>query len=235
MNPLPLRALLLPALAAAFLGAGCDRPAEPAAPPQEAGTQEPGAQETGTPASVVTIPEEFQTPPQPPIPATPRILFAARNFQVKTESGIQGIKAGETVDVLREDGENAVVRYGGLEFTRPLSFFSATFVSSPPSQAGPAAPDPEPAGTLGLATPATEPALPGETLPAIPLHLPRQSAGDRKLAELTDSIRVLNERIRAAQSGPSGKQPTRAEMRALEQMKADRDALSLQLTTLGKP
>jgi len=225
---------LLFAMAAVFLGAGCERPAEkPASRPPQA------AEQPSVPTSVATIPEEFQSPAQsaPKPPATPRILFAATNFQVKTESGIQGIMAGETVNVIREAGENIVVQYGEIEFTRHKSFFSPTFVSSPPPQEAPVAP--EPVETVGLTdpVPAVEPALPGENLPETPMHVPRLTPEEKRLAELTDSIRDLNEKIRTAQAtaGRPGKQVSRSETRNIEKMKSDRDELSRQLTTLGKP
>ncbi|MEI6277762.1 MAG: hypothetical protein WCQ16_00090 [Verrucomicrobiae bacterium] len=231
-----MRTLLLPVIAVAFLGAGCERPAEPAGSQRTVRPTEPA---TPTPAGVVTIPEEFQSPTQTPLPATPKILFAVKNFQVKTGSGIQGIMAGETVNVIREVRDDVVVQYGELEFTRPQSFFSPTFVGSNPPQEVPAAVPAEPAETIGLAAPvpAAEPVLPEENFPARPLPRPPLTAGEKKMAELADSIRALNEKIRTAQAnaGSPGKQPTRAEKRALEQMKADRDELSLQLTTLGKP
>jgi len=313
-----MRAILLPVAAAAFLlAAGC-RPPVPAASPQTL----PLPEAKPAPASVVTIPDEFQTPAQTSkessVPATPRILFAVTDFQVKTESGIHGIMAGETVNVIREEGDSIVVQYGEVEFIRNRSFFSPTFVSSrPPQEAGavmtpqpvptpepvaearpeapapsavplqpestpesiaeakpeapapsdvplqpestpepvaevkPEAPvpsaapvqpesTPEPVETIGLAAPvpAAEPALPDENLPPTsPLPAPRLSREEKKMAALADSIRGLNEQIRTAQekAGHSGKKPSRNEARAIERMKADRDELSRELTTLGKP
>jgi hypothetical protein len=311
-----MRAILLPMVAGAFLlEAGC-RPPVPAASPQTL----PLPEAKPAPASVVTIPEEFQSPAQTSkpssVPATPRILFAVTDFQVKTESGIQGIMAGETVNVIREEGDSIVVQYGGVEFSRNKSFFSPTYVSSrPPQEAGavmtpqpvptpepvaevkpeapapsavpvqpestpvaevkpeasapsaaplqpestpepvaevkPEAPassavpvqpesTPEPVETIGLAAPVppAEPALPDENLPPTPpLPAPRLSREEKKMAALADSIRGLNEQIRAAQekAGHSGKKPSRNETRAIERMKADRDELSRELTTLGKP
>jgi len=289
-----MRATLLTVVAAAFLlEAGC-RPPVPAASPQTL----PLPEAKPAPASVVTIPEEFQTPAQTSkpssVPATPRILFAVTDFQVKTESGIQGIMAGETVNVIREEGDSIVVQYGGVEFSRNKSFFSPTYVSSrPPQEAGavmtpqpvptpepvaevkpeapapsaaplqpestpepvaevkPEAPapsaaplqpesTPEPVETIGLAAPVppAEPALPDENLPPTPpLPAPRLSREEKKMAALADSIRGLNEQIRAAQEKVehSGKKPSRNETRAIERMKADRDELSRELTTLGKP
>jgi hypothetical protein len=63
------------------------------------------------------------------------------------------------------------------------------------------------------------------------------SREEKKLAALADSIRGLNEQIRTAQENAehSGKKPSRNEARAIERMKADRDELSRELTTLGKP
>jgi len=74
-------------------------------------------------------------------------------------------------------------------------------------------------------------------MPAIPPRPVAVSPEERKMAELADSIRSLNERIRAAQAVAehAGKKPTRAEKRAIEQMKDDRDDLSRKLIKLGKP
>jgi hypothetical protein len=250
---LPVRAHLLPALAFALLVSGCSRA------PEYTGADDatdPGA----TPSGVVAIPEEFSSPgpSRPALPPTPRILFVTADFQIKTDSGIQGIMAGETVNLIREEGGEVIVQYGGVEFARPKSYFSPTFVGSPldahpdrqpvpevpVARAEPAATaageapavrdDPD---TIGLAAPVTEPALPGENMPAFPPRPTAVSPEERKMAELADSIRSLNERIRTAQAEAErgGKKPTRAERRVIEQLKDDRDDLSRQLTKLGKP
>lgn len=175
--------------------------------------------------------------------------------------------AGETVNVIREVGDEIVVQYGDLEFIKPKSLFSATFVgraqtapetgpvaapvaentASVPPEATPPAEQPasaEPVETIGLAAPVpatpiptAEPALPDEPAHSVASHPPQLSPEEKKMAELTTSIRVLNDKIRAAQeqSAAPGKKPTRNEKRAIEQMKAERDELSRRLTTLGKP
>jgi len=272
--------LWLPVLVAASLGVGCERPAqETAAPPAAPSTPPPEAQ-ASQPASVVPIPEEFQTTATPPAPAapvavTPRILFAVTDIQVTTKSGIQGIMAGETVNVIREVGDEIVVQYGDLEFIKPKSLFSAIFVggkpqttpeaepvaepvSEPVAENSMAAPAPaenlaapseqppaaEPVDTIGLAAPVpatplpvAEPILPDEPAPSIARNPPQLSPEEKKMAELTTSIRVLNDKIRVAQeqASASGKKPTRNEKRAIDQMKSERDELSQRLTSLGKP
>ncbi len=263
--------LWLPVLVAASFGMGCERPApEPVQPPAAPSTPPPDSA-ASQPASVVPIPEEFQTPATPPAPAepvTPRILFAVTDIQVTTKSGIQGIMAGETVNVIREVGDEIVVQYGDLEFIKPKSLFSATFVGKAPTpveaapvaepapentasapQETPTAPAdqpaaPEPVDTIGLTAPvpttpmpAAEPVLPDEPAPSIARHPPQLSPEEKKVAELTASIRALNEKIRTAQeqASVSGKKPTRSEKRAIDQMKSERDDLSQRLTTLGKP
>ncbi len=231
-----MRAFLVLTSLAALIGSGCERPenvgvnseADPAASP-----------------SVVAIPEEFQSAavqtPVPVLPSTPRILFAVKSFQVKTESGIQGIMAGETVNVIREERDAIVVQYGDFEFARPKSFFSATFVgesSNLPQQAHLTTnTDREDLIELTARVPAREPSLPGENFQEMPARVPRLSAAEKKMAELTDSIRALNANIRSAQESAEhfGKVPTRNEKRAIDQMKSDRDELSRRLTTLGKP
>ena len=266
--------LWLPVLVAASLGMGCERPAQEQVPLPEAPSTPPPDSAASQPASVVPIPEEFQTAATPPAPAapvavTPRILFAVTDIQVTTKSGIQGIMAGETVNLIREVGDEIVVQYGDLEFIKPKSLFSAIFVgkaptspeatpvaepapentASAPPETTPPAPAEQPAAaepvdTIGLAAPvpaapmsAAEPVLPDEPAPFIARHPPQLSPEEKKMAELTTSIRVLNEKIRAAQEQTSapGKKPTRNEKRAIEQMKSERDELSQRLTTLGKP
>lgn len=242
-------------LAGIFL-AGCEKPAEPEMP------FPPPPPPAETPVAFVPIPEEFQTPsqepPAPTTPATPRILFTTKAFQVTNKSGIQGIQIGETVNLLRETDDEYIVQYGDLEFIKEKSFFSATFVSrqevpTVPAPAGgeagsePAIPaEPIPAAEqaaageiIGLAAPvlAAEPALPGESQAAGLEPLPPMTAEEKRMADLTDAIRDLNERIRAAQQKAEvpGNTPSRAERRALEQMKGQRDELSRQLTLIGKP
>jgi hypothetical protein len=231
-----MHAFLVLTILAALLGIGCERAGNPGAALEA---------DPATSTSVVAIPEEFQSSaaqtPAPELPATPRILFAVKSFQVKTESGIQGIMAGETVNVIREVKDAIVVQYGDVEFARPKSFFSATFVgesSSTPRQ-GHRAMNQEGVDAIELTArvPAREPGLPGENLPEMPARVPRLSSAEKKLAELTDSIRALNANIRTAQENAEhfGKVPTRTEKRAIDQMKSDRDELSRRLTTLGKP
>lgn len=262
--------LWLPVLVAVSLGMGCERPAQQSVlPPATPSTPAPDSA-ASQPASVVPIPEEFQNPaPAAPVAVTPRILFAVTDIQVTTKSGIQGIMAGETVNVIREVGDEIVVQYGDLEFIKPKALFSATFVGKTPTApeatpvaepppentasvppettpSAPAEPPPaaEPVDTIGLAAPVpatpmptAEPVLPDEPAPSIVRNPPQLSPEEKKMAELTTSIRVLNEKIRVAQEQASapGKKPTRSEKRAIEQMKSERDELSQRLTTLGKP
>lgn len=259
-------AFLFPALWSVVVLAllsGCEKPSEPETdmpfPPPP-----PPAE---SPAVFVPIPEEFQTPPQetpaPAPPATPRILFIAKEFQITNRSGIQGVQVGETVNLLREMDDEYIVQYGDLEFIKEKSFFSATFVGrqaaapvaeepvmaaagDPASAAPEQAPAPaetvavqEVEETIGLAAPlpAAEPALPDEAASPLPMPPPQMTVEEKRMAEISDAIRGLNDGIREAQQKleASGKKPGRAERRALDQMKEQRDELSRQLTTMGKP
>lgn len=251
--------------------AGCEKPAEPE-PDMPFPPPPPPAE---SPAVFVPIPEEFQTPPQgasqaPPDqapPATPRILFITKEFQITNKSGIQGVQVGETVNLLRETDDEYIVQYGDLEFIKEKSFFSPTFVGrgaalpevrepvtaaagepENPAQEATATPEKSelaaaPAGEgeeiIGLAAPvpAAEPALPDETPSSDPMRPPQMTAEEKRMADISDAIRGLNESIREAQQKAEapGKKPSRAERRALDQMKEQRDELSRQLTTMGKP
>lgn len=140
---------------AGFLLLGACRPAPEAAPsptpiPKAAGEIHP-------PASVVSIPEEFNAPPPPaPVskPVLPRVVFATSDFQVTTHNGIQGIRAGEAVNFLREEGDIYVVQYGALEFKKPKSFFAVTYVPPHPAESTPT-PD-----TIGTPAPSGPPVAP---------------------------------------------------------------------------
>jgi hypothetical protein len=221
--------------------AGC-KPAPDMAPPPPPKEPAPAA----VPTSVVSIPEEFLSPTPTPKPsALPRVVFATSDFQVTTQHGIQGIRAGEALDFLREEGGDFVVRFRGLEFRKNRSYFAATYV-------GPARPEPAP--FAGENAPAAERASAEPATPAdarlsgpIPGDDPAQLAGQKKVGELTDSIRGLNDQIRSSQEeldrastrASESEKPTAAETakaaRAIQRLKEKRDEISGQLTEMGKP
>lgn len=189
-------------------------------------------------ASVVPIPEDFLSPPPTPVPkptVLPRVVFATSDFQVTTRHGIQGIRAGEALNFIREEAGDYVVQYGALEFRKNRSYFAATYVE--PSQ-------PEPTPVAGenppvAAGPSAEPALPDEPPLSGPIPSDDQSllAEQKKVGVLTDSIRELNDQIRSAQNELEKKssQDPRKTYRSLQKLKAQRDVLSSQLTEMGKP
>jgi hypothetical protein len=222
--------------------AGCSPAPDTVPPPPVPKESAPAA----VPTSVVSIPEEFLSPTPTPKPSVlPRVVFATSDFQVTTQHGIQGIRAGEAVDFLREEGGDFVVRFRGLEFRKSRSYFAATYVEharpAPTPVAG------ENAQASGHAS--AEPALSGEqrTSGLIPGDDPAQVAGQRKVGELTDSIRGLNDQIRSAQeeldrksartSGGDAEsaQDIKKAARAIQRLKEKRDELSGQLTEMGKP
>ncbi len=208
--------------------------------------------------------------PEPPVAVLPRVVFATSDFQVTTAHGIQGISAGEAMDFVREDDGDYVVRYGTIEFKKHSSFFAATYVkpASPnpsptpdtidapaiteqPTDSTASHPpaDPSSAMTAAANEPAVpensqEPPLPGEsplsgTIP--PPNDPLLQAEQKKVAEITGSIRTLNDQIRSAQdtldrnTSKLSKQEVKKESRAIQRLKEKRDALSGELTELGKP
>ena len=126
------------------------------------------------PSSVVSIPEEFLAPPPAevhklptstpkPQPAKPRVVFATSDFQVTTDHGIQGVRAGEAVSFVREEGGDFVVRYRGLEFRKNSSYFAETYVEPPRPEPTPFAGENPTAASHAPAEPqpANEPPLGG--------------------------------------------------------------------------
>ena len=199
------------------------------------------------PSSVVSIPEEFLSPsPTPKQPVLPRVLFATSDFQVTTQHGIQGIRAGEAVNFIREVGGDFVMQYRGIEFRKNRSYFAATYVEPPRPESTPFAGEVSPVATDRVSA---EPSPPGDTRlsEAIPGDDPALVAGQKKVGDLTESIRALNDQIRSAQeelekksARTSGAEKNDAAeikqtSRAIQKLKSKRDEISGQLTEMGKP
>lgn len=250
-SPTLLRRALFPACCGILFLAACrPSPDAPATPPPLPKAQS----ELPATAGMVSIPEEFRSPsptpePEPLKPVLPRVVFATSDFQVTTYHGIQGISAGETVDFLRQEGEDYVVRYGTLEFKKNKTYFAATYVEPARPVATPAAGESD-SESVATANTSAEPALPDE--PPLGRGVPAEAnpallAEQKKVGKLTDSIRALNEEIRAAQSdldkksvqaaggSPPSAQEIKKASRAIQKLKARRDELSAQLTEVGKP
>ncbi len=214
-----------------------------------------GAPDGGSPSSVVSIPEEFRSTapvpsPEPPRVVLPRVVFAVSDFQVTLNNGIQGIRAGEALNFVRQEGHNYVVEYGGVAFTKNKSFFAETYVEPPRAEpsAPPATEDVIPVAKAVLAE-HQEPALPGE--PPLSGPVPEPAADtipdQKEVGDLTDSIRKLNDQIRTAQEelerkstqAAAGGSPTSKELkkagREIQKLKEARDELSGKLTEMGKP
>lgn len=223
--------------------AACSPPPDTTPKPQP--TQPPPR---ATPASVVSIPEEFVSPgpiPQRKPPVLPRVVFATSDFQVTTQHGIQGIRAGEAVNFIREEEGDYVVQYRTIQFKKSKSYFAATYVEPARPQSTPFAGEQASATTRGSA----EPLLPGEPplSGTVPANDPALVAGQKKVGTLTDSIRTLNEEIRSAQNELDRKSARtsggdaasaldiKKSQRAIQRLKEKRDELSGQLTEMGKP
>ena len=213
--------------------------------PKPQPTQQPPRTASG---SVVSIPEEFVSPPPTPLPkppVLPRVVFATSDFQVTTQHGIQGIRAGEAVNFIREDNGDYIVEYAGLRFQKNKSYFAATYVE-------PVRPEPTP--LAGESAPVAARVFPEPPLPdepplsgPIPANNPALVAGQKKVGNLTDSIRVLNDQIRSSQDELDRKsarssggdaasaQDIKKSTRAIQRLKEKRDELSGQLTEMGKP
>jgi len=201
-----------------------------------------------TPASVVSIPEEFTSPvppPRPKPPVLPRVVFATSDFQVTTEHGIQGIRAGEALNFIREEEGDYVVQYRAIQFKKNKSYFAATYVEPARQEPSPSVSEQAPVATRV----SPEPPLPGEPplSGTVPANDPALVAGQKKVGNLTDSIRALNEQIRSAQGDLDRKsaqssggdaasaQDIKKSQRTIQRLKEKRDELSGQLTEMGKP
>lgn len=241
------------ALCCGVILSGACKPTPESSPDTGPGTRTAGESQPG--ASVVSIPEEFRAPaaaqtPEPPRVILPRVVFATSDFQVTTDIGIQGIRAGEALNFLRQENENYVVEYGGASFTKNKSFFASTYVGPPRPEptALPATEDVIPEATAATAAPA-EPALPDEPplSGTMPNESPEMLPEQKVVGDLTESIRKLNDQIRATQdelarksaqaspdATPSARELKKA-VREIQKLKEDRDRLSAELTELGKP
>ncbi|MEI6492789.1 MAG: hypothetical protein WCO94_09600 [Verrucomicrobiota bacterium] len=233
-----------------LLLAGCSPSPDTAPPPAPKESAQPQV-----PTSVVSIPEEFLSPPPAdvpklpaatpkPQPAKPKVLFATSDFQVTTENGIQGIRAGEAVNFVREESGDFVVQYRGIEFRKNNSYFATTYAEPPRPEPTPfAGENPAASHAPAQPQPAEEPPL-GGTVPGDNTAL---VAEQKKLADLTGTIRTLNDQIRSAQeevdrmstSTSGGEKHSAAEVkkasRTIQRLKEKRDELSGQLTEIGKP
>ena len=218
------------------------RPAPDAAPQTAVQKALPA---TNASSSVVPIPEEFLTPPpasQPKPAILPRVVFATSDFQVTTNQGIQGIRAGEALNFVREEEGDYVVQLGEVEFKKNKSYFAATYVEPPHPSPSPVAGESAPvAQRIPEEAPAPdEPPLSG----TVPADDPALMAEAKKVGGLTESIRGLNDQIRSAEedldknSNAAPKVPTaeiKKASRAIQNLKDKRDELSRQLTEIGKP
>lgn len=234
----------LPGLAGGLLLCGLLAACSPA-PDTTTPPPPPKAAPPAAAASVVSIPEEFLSPtPAPRPPVLPRVVFATSDFQVTTRHGIQGIRAGEAMNFLREEGGDYVVQYRDMEFQKNRSYFAATYVEPSRPEPTPPAGGSEPVAGLSPAetTLSAEPRLSGP----IPGDDPASVAGQKKVGDLTDAIRALNDQIRSAQeeadkqsARTNGEKPAAADVkkssRAIQKLKEKRDELSGQLTEMGKP
>lgn len=217
-----------------------------------------------TPAggSIVSIPEEFQAAPaETPNVTLPPVVFVTTDFTITSASGLRGIRVGEAMNFIREEGDDFVVQVDGLEFKKHKSFFSSTYVEAgtPVAPVAESLPPSAPAPTPDMLPPAIAdaeptpdtitddlPAAPGTTPAPAPLaeSMPTPTEEEAKVEELTDTIRGLNEKIRTSQDSleaktkqpnPPSAQDVKKEARAIERLKAERDALSENLTEIGKP
>lgn len=239
------KATTIPRLACQFFICGLLAACRPAPDTTPTPRQKESPPPPAAAPSVVSIPEEFLSP-QPKPSVLPRVVFATSDFQVTTRHGIQGIHAGEAVNFLREEGGDYVVESDGLEFKKNKSFFAATYVE-------PARPEPTPfsreSPPVAQRASSPEPLLPDEPPLSgpVPADDPALIAEEKKLGDLTASIRTLNERIRSAQDEldkkstrtSGGEAPSAQEIkkdsRAIQKLKDQRDQLSGQLTRMGKP
>jgi hypothetical protein len=139
------------------------------------------------------------------------------------------------MNFIREEAGDYVVQYGALEFRKNRSYFAATYVEPSKPEPTPVAGENPPlaAGASAEAPLPDEPPLSG----AIPSDDQTLLAEQKKVGDLSDSIRALNDQIRTAQAELENKssQDPRKTYRSIQKLKAQRDELSSQLTEMGKP
>ncbi|GAB4166958.1 MAG: hypothetical protein Fur0032_04650 [Terrimicrobiaceae bacterium] len=185
--------------------------------------------------------------PQPSVSI--RKLYIAESFQTESTEGIHDFPRGGEVELIAIIDDDYLVQRNGVSVRISRTFFSETPVSPEAAETSvptastltqetaeiiPAdAPDdvrPEPVSQSVAAPQGSEEeaALVAEEPP------PPLSAEDRRIEELTESIRELNDRIRSVRQtlATSQSEPEPAEVRRLQKK---RDELSEELTGLVKP
>ncbi len=232
------KVLLLPVGVGLILGVtGCGKKPEPALPEPEVIVQPPSANKSAaTPAST---PESTPTPQPTPTPApTPlpppepvadsiqepiRQVYVVTAFQSVSDIGTHDFPQGAKVNLLAIEGEDYLVELGGVSVKNNKIFFSETEVLA----------------VVPEATTTTQP----ELTPPSPLPTPEApttlTPEDKKIGDLSDKIRLLDEEVRAAKekaaeevtSGASSSSSSRD----VEKLKKERDRLSEELSDIAKP
>lgn len=220
---------LLVSAAWALALAGCGQPPSPSAPEASPPPTPEATPEASSPAAEST--------PQPE--SKPKTLYVTTEFRAVSQLGTHEFPVGTPVELLEEQGEDYVVQHGDVAVRIHRSYFSETLpLPPPPTVEATPAPEPspdlipmEPQGAsaeeslVSLPQPAPEP-WPASS-PAPPPTPEPLTAEQQKVEELTESIRQVDQRLREAQNSGDTKEAQR--------LRREREKLSEELTTYGKP
>lgn len=226
---------ILPLLGVCFMVglSGCGKKPAPALPEPEVIVQPPSANKpapTPEPTPEPTpVPTPEPTPLPPPEPVADSIqepirqVYVVTAFQSVSEIGTHDFPQGAKVNLLAIEGEDYLVELGGVSVKNNKIFFSETEVlEETPEPVAAAQPEPTPPAPLPT--------------PEAPTTLTTE---DKKIGDLSDKIRLLDEEVRAAkekaaQEAASGASNA-SSSRDVEKLKKERDRLSEELSDIAKP
>lgn len=230
------KSFLIPFLLCLLAGiTGCGKKPDPASPEPEVIVQPPSANKSAA------TPESTPTPAPTPLPAPEpvadsiqepiRQVYVVTAFQSMSEIGTHEFPKGAKVNLLAIEGEDYLVELGGVSVKNNKIFFSETEVVAE-KLAENLAETQEPAAAI---EPAPTPPAPLPT-PESPTTLTPE---DKKIGDLSDKIRLLDEEVRAAkekavQEASTGASTSRSS-RDVEKLKKERDRLSEELSDIAKP
>jgi hypothetical protein len=225
-------------LAALCLLAGCGPSPEP---------EETPAQSEVSPS--IPPPDPLATPAPSPQETSssslPQTLFVVTAFQAVSNLGTHDFPRGAKVNVLSEEGDEYLVELEGVGVQIGKAYFSETDPAAVPQAAATPAPSPSPAPAEPAAmqepaadNPDTMAAEDPDTIEieeetsvteSAPTPSPTETAvpaDEQRIAELTESLREVNEKIRSGETQPGEN---------IDALRKKRERLGEELTTYGKP
>jgi len=139
-----------------------------------------------------------------------------------SDFGAHDFPEGAQVNLLAIDGDDYLVELEGVSVKNNKSFFGEI----PVGEEVPAVPTP------AEATPTPEP-TPFEPLPT-PTPTTDLSEEERKINDLSDKIRLIDEEVRAAKEQESSSGET-GSTREIQKLQTEKEKLSEELSTISKP